>query len=367
MTAVTNNLAVLANDHLPFSLTRLGVIMSADPTNPNEVEGVLNPATAWGADGELYLFPRLVAQGNVSRVGRARVVITDGVPTGVERLDPVLEPDRGWERGKNHGGVEDPRITHIDSLGLHVMTYVAFGPLGPKPAIATSSDGGVTWVRLGPLQFAYEDSLNTDLNLFPNKDVVYFPEVVNDPLGRPSYALLHRPMWDLSFSRAGEIAPLPAGVVDDRASMWISYIPVEDVERDITALTRPQGHRFVAGPVYDWESAKIGGGPAPLRVPEGWLVIHHGVTGEIDGDGFAPQSKVRYEAGAILLSADDPSQVIARTAEPLLVPETDDEVNGTVGNVVFPTAIEKIAGETYVFYGMADSKIGVARIDRIAG
>jgi predicted GH43/DUF377 family glycosyl hydrolase len=35
-----------------------------------------------------------------------------------------------------------------------------------------------------------------------------------------------------------------------------------------------------------------------------------------------------------------------------------------VGNVVFPTAIESIEGKNYVFYGMADAKIGVARLDR---
>ena len=33
-------------------------------------------------------------------------------------------------------------------------------------------------------------------------------------------------------------------------------------------------------------------------------------------------------------------------------------------NVVFPTAIEEIGGATFVFYGMADASIGVARLDR---
>ena len=41
--------------------------MEPQPGNPQEVEGVLNPATARGADGELYLFPRLVARG-ITRV-----------------------------------------------------------------------------------------------------------------------------------------------------------------------------------------------------------------------------------------------------------------------------------------------------------
>ncbi|MCU1422756.1 MAG: glycosidase, partial [Microbacteriaceae bacterium] len=61
----------------------------------------------------------------------------------------------------------------------------------------------------------------------------------------------------------------------------------------------------------------------------------------------------------------DPSIVIARTSEPLLAAETEEERSGIVPNVVFPTAIEQIDGQRYVFYGMADSKIGVARLDRV--
>jgi len=365
MTSVSEARAGRTDVGVPYTLTRVGVLMSADPGRPEEAEGVLNPATAWGPDGELYLFPRLVAKGNVSRVGRARVIVEDGVPVGVERLGTVLEPDRGWEHGARHGGVEDPRITHIPSLGIHAMTYVAFGPLGPRPALAVSDDDGLTWRRLGPFQLGYEDALDTDLNLFPNKDVVFFPEVVPGPDGRPSYAVLHRPMWDFSFSRAGEEIPYPAGTTDHRASVWISYVDVEDARRDVSALARPHGHRFVAGSEHDWEIAKIGSGPAPVRVPEGWLLIHHGVSGELGDDAFTPQQSVRYVAGLMLLDAEDPSCVVARTAEPVLEPETADEQVGTVGNVVFPTAVETIEGTQYVFYGMADTKIGVARLDRV--
>ena len=50
---------------------------------------------------------------------------------------------------------------------------------------------------------------------------------------------------------------------------------------DISALTRPRGHRFVAGSQFEWESLKVGGGPPPIRVDEGWLLIHHGVSGTI--------------------------------------------------------------------------------------
>jgi predicted GH43/DUF377 family glycosyl hydrolase len=335
--------------------------MTPEPDNALEVEGVLNPATAWGADGELYLFPRLVAERNFSRVGRGRVIIERGVPTGVERQGIVLEPERGWERGTAHGGVEDPRIAYVPRLGVHVMTYVAFGPLGPRPAIAVSSDLA-TWDRLGPIQFEYDDALGTDLNLFPNKDVVFFPEVVRDPSGAPSYAVIHRPMWEFEFSRASEEPTLPNGVMDRRASIWISYIPAERAEADLRALARPAGHRVLATPEHAWEELKIGAGPPPIRVDEGWLLIHHGVSGTIGRNGFTPQKNVFYSVGALILSADDPSQVIARTEQPILLPETADETAGIVPNVVFPTAIEEIDGQLFVFYGMADSRIGVAAL-----
>ena len=54
-----------------FGLERLGVVMSPLAGEPTEALGVLNPATA-RRGAEVYLFPRLVAEGNYSRIGRAR-------------------------------------------------------------------------------------------------------------------------------------------------------------------------------------------------------------------------------------------------------------------------------------------------------
>lgn len=351
---------------VPYSLERLGVLMSPEPGNEYEAEGVINPATARDADGGIRLYPRIVAPGNYSRIGDVQVVVEAGVPVGVERLGIALQPDRTWERGSGHGGTEDPRITWVDELGLHVMTYVAFGPTGPRPAIAVSSDL-TSWRRLGPIQFEYDDALEADLNIYPNKDVVFFPEPIPGPGGVPSFAALHRPMWDLSFVRPDDSAPVPPSVTDERPSIWISFVPVADVAADLKRLVRLGGHRLVAGPEYEWESIKIGAGPAPVRIDEGWLLLHHGVSGKLEGSAFVPQTNVIYSVGAMILDADDPSRVVARTKEPLMVPATDDETDGIVANVVFPTAIERVDGVDYVFYGMADFKIGVARLERVSG
>ena len=348
----------------PYTLTRVGVLMTPEPGNELEAEGVLNPASGYGPDGTLYLLPRLVAPGNISRVGLAEVVLTDGVPTGVARRGVVLAPDEGWERGKNNAGVEDPRVTWVPRLGVHVMTYVAYGPLGPKLALAVSKDLR-EWRRLGPIHFRYQPGLDTDLNLFPNKDAVFFPEPVPGPDGEPAYAMLHRPMWDLGWFRDGEGVHLPAGVTDERPGIWVSYAPAHEVERDLDSLVLQGDHRLVALSEHPFEELKIGAGPAPIRVDEGWLLLHHGVVGAIEDPWEPQQQKVSYAAGAMILDPADVSRVLDRSTEPMLTAETEDERSGTVPNVVFPTAIEEIDGVRYVFYGMADTKIGVARLDRI--
>jgi beta-1,2-mannobiose phosphorylase / 1,2-beta-oligomannan phosphorylase len=350
----------------PYRLERLGIVMHPDTEDPREAWGVLNPASA-RRDGDVFLFPRLVAEGNRSRIGRARVLFDEAkVPVGVERRGIALEPAEAWECHAGGEGVEDPRITYVSGLGRWIMTYAAFGPLGPRIGLAVSADLQ-QWQRLGPVSLAYDPSLATDLNLYPNKDALLFPEPVTDPHGRPAYAMLHRPMWDLSWVRPGEGEPLPVGLADPRPGIWVSFAPVDAVHDDLAALTRFEHHRLVALPERPWEAVKIGGGTPPVRVAEGWLLLYHGVTGTQAG-GFEAQPDVRYCAGALILDPADVTRVIARSIEPLLEPELPEELQGIVPNVVFPTAIEPIddgASPAYhVYYGMADSRIGVARLHR---
>jgi beta-1,2-mannobiose phosphorylase / 1,2-beta-oligomannan phosphorylase len=357
----------LAVEAPPYRLERLGIVMEPLPDEPREVEGVLNPASARGRDGELYLFARLVAKGNYSRIGRARVKFDPaGKPTGVERLGMALEPEEAWEQNPATAGVEDARITFVKSLDVYVMTYSAYGPLGPRIGLAVSRDLA-TWERLGPVSFGYQPSLRMDLNLYPNKDAMFFPEPVPGPDGRAAYAMLHRPMWDLSWISPAAGRPLPVGVTDPRQSIWVSFTAADAVKGDLRTLTRLDQHRQVAQPQQAWEATKIGGGTPPIRIPEGWLIIHHGV---ISGKQANPAERipVRYVAGAMVLDAQDVSRVVFRSQRPLLEPETKEEREGTVGNVVFPTAIDaRDDGSADVYYGMADYRIGAARLTRVPG
>ena len=87
-----------------FKLQRLGMVIEPEPGNLHEFEGILNPAAARGPDGQLYLFPRLVAKGNYSRIGIARVEFNPaGDPVAIDaltlnRLETFRTEDRSGRR-----------------------------------------------------------------------------------------------------------------------------------------------------------------------------------------------------------------------------------------------------------------------------
>ena len=160
-----------------FRLQRLGLVMDSNRADPLEVEGVLNPAATRGPDGDLYLFPRLVARHNYSRIGIARVRFDEtGQPASVERLGLALEPEADYERLPNGGGgCEDPRITFVEPLRRYVMTYTALSSKGPRIALAVSEDL-FHWRRLGLARFRpyhgidFDDVDNKDASVFPVAD-----------------------------------------------------------------------------------------------------------------------------------------------------------------------------------------------------
>ena len=69
-----------------------------------------------------------------------------------------------------------------------------------------------------------------------------------------------------------------------------------------------------------------------------------------------------------MLSKEQPQVILYRSAEPVLSPTLPQERDGTVANVVFPTGIDRrddigSPDRFDVYYGMADNRIGVARLD----
>jgi len=349
-----------------FKLQRLGVVMEPETGNAQEVEGVLNPAAVRGPDGALYLFPRLVAKGNYSRIGIARVRFNEaGDPAGVERLGIALEPEADYERRPDGGGgCEDPRITLVETLQRYIMTYTAFSSQGPRIALASSEDL-FHWQRLGLATFGRYQGI--DIGDVDDKDASLFPVAIPNPSGQPELAMLHRPLFPGTRPEETACQPATRDVDLDRESIWISYCPMPLDGPEPLRLGEFACHHRLATPVSPWERLKIGGGTPPIRTRHGqWLIVYHGVgeIGEPGHDGY----QLCYSAGLMVLSKDHPQVIRYRSAEPVLMPALPQERRGTVANVVFPTGIDRrgdlgLPGRLDVYYGMADKRIGVARLD----
>ncbi len=289
-------------------------ILLPDTTSGWECYNVFNPSVIYH-DGLFHMHYRAQGLDWVSRIGYA--ISEDGVHWNRLRF-PVLEPvDETDARG-----VEDPRVTEIDSV--FYMTYTAYGREFHGPGTPTHLGGGIlpmvarsrnliTWERMGPIVRG-ED----------NKDHVLFPRRIG---GR--YAALHR----------------------RRPDVWLAYS--DDLltwrEEDMTPIFGPR-------PGNAWDSQKVGANGVPIETEHGWLTLYHGT----DQDNA-------YRFGVCLLDLDDPSRVLNRPRATIFWPEELWELRGDVPNVVFSCANPVVDGGVYVYYGGGDHVIGLAtcRLDEL--
>jgi len=70
----------------------------------------------------------------------------------------------------------------------------------------------------------------------------------------------------------------------------------------------------------------------------------------------------------MILSTEHPRKILYRTAQPVLTPELPEERQGAIANVVFPSGIDRrddlgTPDRLDIYYGMADNRIGVARLN----
>lgn len=348
-----------------FKLKRLGTVMEPELGNPQEIEGVLNPAAVRGPDGKLYLFPRLVARGNYSRIGIARVQFNEaGNPVGVERLGIALEPEADYEiRADGSGGCEDPRISYVEPLRRYIMSYTAHSTQGPRIALAISEDL-FHWQRLGLATFGPYNGIEFDG--VDNKDASIFPSAIPNPSGQLEIGILHRPLFPGTLPEETTHQP-PSRLLDlHRESIWISYCPTNLEVYKTEQLVQFTSHHRLATPVEPWERLKIGGGTPPIMTRHGWLIVYHGVSEMLEPSSDGHQ--LCYSAGVMVLSKEHPRVILYRSEEPVLTPMLPQERQGTIANVVFPTGIDRRydigSPDRYdVYYGMADNRIGVARLD----
>lgn len=350
-----------------LKLQRLGIIMEPDKSNPMEAGGVLNPAAARGKDGNLYLFPRIATKDNYSRIAIVKVLFNEaGDPEGIERMGIALEPEADYEkRPDGGGGCEDARVTYVEPFERYIMTYTAFSPGGPRIAMAQSRDL-FHWERLGLAHYKpYEDIDFDDVN---NKDACVFPLQVPSPHGHRALAMLHRPLFPGTSPEEKASHPWDKAVDEHRESIWLSYCHIhpEKQESEKWHPAEFTSHRPLTVPVFDWEKIKIGSGTPPVLTKFGWMFLYHGV--HAGKDATPEKQQLVYSAGLMFLSETDPYDITFRSIEPVLVPSLPEEKVGVIADVVFPTGIDQrtdigMPDRFDVYYGMADNRIGVARLD----
>ena len=283
-----------------------------------EEKDVFNPA-AIVKDGKIYMLYR--AEDNTgpgvwngtSRIGLA--CSEDGIHF-VREPEPVMVPTEPYEQP---GGCEDPRVTQIGDT--YYMTYTAYDGKLARLCLATSKDL-YNWEKHGIL--------------FPDWTEGY------GYVWSKSGAILDQPVNGKYIMYFGD------------KSIWIAY------SEDLIHWTPRQEPVFtVTDDPKAFDSVLVESGPQPLLTDEGIVLVYNAAR-MVDDPNDAGYGKVRYAAGQVLLSKDEPEKVLKRTSEPFFVPGTRDELEGQVDNVVFVEGLAELNGKHYLYYGMADSKIGVA-------
>jgi predicted GH43/DUF377 family glycosyl hydrolase len=286
--------------------------------NPNlswQARAVFNPAVLY-EDGRVHLAYRAMSADNTSVIGFASSA--NGFKFDEQLSAPVNVPREEFEAKLVPGGnsgCEDPRLTRIDDTIY--MLYTAFnGRSDPRVALThISLDDFIKrrWVWSRPILISPPNLSDKDAAIFPKKI-------------KGKYAILHR-----------------LGT-----SIWLDFVDDLKFEGDKWL----GGHIFMSPKDEMPDTDKLGISGPPIETKYGWLLLYHAVSRKTQ--------PMTYYVSAALLDLNDPSKVIARRKIPILEPETPYELFGQVNNVVFPCGAAIIGEDLFVYYGGADSVIGVA-------
>ncbi|HZE87007.1 MAG TPA: hypothetical protein VE090_02255 [Methylomirabilota bacterium] len=275
--------------------------------------GTFNPAAVY-LDGKVHIVYRGQAANGVSVFGYAKS--SDGIHIEEHLHAPIYVPREPFEKkahGEGNSGCEDPRITVIgDKL---YMTYTAYDGVNP-PRVALTT-------------ISVSDFLKKNWNW--EKPQLISPPGVDDK----DACIVKKVKGDgyIAFHRLGDV-------------IWLDFL------RDLEFPEK----KYLSGGIMaqarngKWDNVKVGIAAPPIETEHGWVLLYHGVSD--------PGSV--YKVGAMLLDYDDPRTILARTDEPLLEPVEPYELRGQVPNVVFPCGAVVINGIIYLYYGGADSVVGVA-------
>jgi beta-1,2-mannobiose phosphorylase / 1,2-beta-oligomannan phosphorylase len=300
-------------DKWHFKRSPKNPIILPDKTHPWEAKATFNPA-ALQIKNTTHILYRALSEDNTSSIGYAKT--KDGIIIDERSTLPIYIPRENFELKKVAGGnsgCEDPRLTKI---GKNIyMCYTAFDGIGP-PRVAITSIAEKNFLLQN---WQWERPILITPAGFDDKDTCIFPEKTGG-----HYFFLHRVGSEICGDYSKSL--------------------------DFKTQTIKKCIRIIGPRINSWDSAKVGISAPPLKTKYGWLLLYHGVS----------KSHNTYRIGAILLDLNDPAIVLARTTDPIFEPEESYEKIGIVNNVVFPCGMVEKKGLLYIYYGGADTVVGVA-------
>ena len=283
--------------------------------SPWEARSTFNPAAIY-LDNKVHILYRAFSYKNKSVIGYASS--KDGIHLDERLPEPIYVARKIFEKRAAPDlwcGCEDARLTRIEDTIY--MTYTAFNGRIARVAMST-----ISVFDFIDKKWNWSEPVVISSPSFDDKNACFLPEKIDG-----KFVIFHRPENYIGLNFVEDLNTLQ--------EKWL--------DRSF-ALIRPRGDK--------WDNKKIGISAPPMKLKEGWLLLYHGVSdpGHI------------YKVGAILLDLKDPTKVLARTDAPLIEPEMDYELFGDVPNVVFPCGAVMIKDEVYLYYGGADTAVGVARM-----
>jgi predicted GH43/DUF377 family glycosyl hydrolase len=271
-----------------------------------------------------------------SRIGYAES--TDGI-SFKRRSTPVLFPaDDSQKAMEWPGGCEDPRVA-VTTDGLYVIFYTQWNQDKARIGVATSRDL-IKWEKHGP---AFKTAYNGKFNNIWTKSGSILTRLEKE---KQVIAKLNGKYW-LYF---GEAHVNVATSTD-----LINWEPVVDKSGNLVNLISPRKGYF--------DSNLTECGPPAILTDKGIVLLYNGKNdkGE-DGDKrFTPNS---YCAGQVLFDKNDPTKVLSRLDVPFFRPMEPFEKSGQyVAGTVFIEGMVYFKKKWLLYYGCADSRVGVAVYD----
>ena len=311
-----------------------------------EFADTFNPA-AVVKDGKIYILyraeddPNAGIGGRTSRIGLAES--SDGITIDWRSATPVFYPD-DTEISKTYewkGGCEDPRVVaaDIDGKTVYVMTYTSWNNSIPRLSVATS-ENLTEWTKCGPAFLDAYEGKYKDKNCKSGSIVT---EIKN---GRQVAAKVN----DKYLMYWGETAVYLASSDD-----LIHWTPLQNQDGKLLELIKPRKGYF--------DSNLTECGPPAIITEKGILLFYNGKN---DGgsNGCMDYPGSTYAAGQVLFDIEDPTKVIDRLDNAFFRPMEAAEKSGQYKDgTVFIEGLVFKDGKWYLYYGCADSKVGVAVYD----